>query len=446
MQVVAGAGRHAGAGVDSRVTTHSGSAAAAAEAAGGGGAAVRRVSGAAVGPYGGAGVGARSSGTVIGPAGGSRTAGVGSGSYTTGRGTTINYGGAGRTATGPGGATAGRGVGGVQVTTPGGQTATKVGTVGGVQGPGGATAVRGSFHRCCHRPARQRRGHLARRRGHRPRRRGGRGHPSRHGHGTGRADRQRRLHTSAPPSTLTARTLPLPAASAVGGAAGHYTAYRSATAVRDPGRLRSHRLPRLQLLQPRLVYGPPRRCARGRVDGRRPTGRGRPTPPSPPSAAIRRPRSSTTTAPPSSTRTTAFTTTASRSPPPRSTPTQATDIAAGRAGGQAGRQGGVAIARRLRHGAGRREGSQQHLPDRDQQGRRDPRQLLQQPHRHDGSHLRFRGKEDAARRVDRRREEGGRVRDGHGQPGESGDRRCWYTSARTARSNGRWCGWRRRRR
>jgi hypothetical protein len=74
---------------------------------------------------------------VIGPAGGSRTVGGGSGSYTTGRGTTIDYGGAGRTATGPGGTTAGRGVGGVQVTTPGGQTATKVGTAGGIKGPGG---------------------------------------------------------------------------------------------------------------------------------------------------------------------------------------------------------------------------------------------------------------------------------------------------------------------
>jgi hypothetical protein len=80
---------------------------------------------------------------VVGPAGGSRTAGGGSGSYTTGRGTTIDYAGAGRSATGPGGATAGRGVGGVQVTTPGGQTATKVGSVGGVEGPGGRAAVGG---------------------------------------------------------------------------------------------------------------------------------------------------------------------------------------------------------------------------------------------------------------------------------------------------------------
>lgn len=102
-----------------------------------------RAGGPVVGPYGGAGAGVRSSGTVVGPAGGSRSYGSGSGSYTTGRGTTIDYGGAGRTVTGPGGTTAGRGVGGVQVTTPGGQTATKVGSAGGIQGPGGATAVGG---------------------------------------------------------------------------------------------------------------------------------------------------------------------------------------------------------------------------------------------------------------------------------------------------------------
>jgi hypothetical protein len=80
---------------------------------------------------------------VVGPAGGSRTVGTASGSYTTGRGTTINYAGAGRTGTTPGGVTAGRGVGGVQVTTPGGQTATKAGSVGGVQGPGGVGAAAG---------------------------------------------------------------------------------------------------------------------------------------------------------------------------------------------------------------------------------------------------------------------------------------------------------------
>jgi hypothetical protein len=107
---------------------------------GGGGA---RAGGTAIGPYGGVGSASRSTGTVIGPAGGSRTAGTASGSYTTARGGTIDYAGAGRTATGPGGASAGRGVGGVQVTTAGGQTATKVGSARGVQGPGGATAVGG---------------------------------------------------------------------------------------------------------------------------------------------------------------------------------------------------------------------------------------------------------------------------------------------------------------
>jgi hypothetical protein len=93
--------------------------------------------GAVAGPYGGAGAGTRSGGTVVGPAGGTRSAGAGSGSYTTNRGTTIDYAGAGRTATGPGGVTAGRGVGGVQVTTPGGREVTKVGTAGGIAGPGG---------------------------------------------------------------------------------------------------------------------------------------------------------------------------------------------------------------------------------------------------------------------------------------------------------------------
>ena len=96
------------------------------------------------GPYGGGGAGAARGGTVVGPGGGSASRGAGGGSYTTGRGTTIDYAGAGRGATGPGGASAGRGVGGVQVTTPGGRTATKVGTAGGVSGPGGRSAVGGS--------------------------------------------------------------------------------------------------------------------------------------------------------------------------------------------------------------------------------------------------------------------------------------------------------------
>jgi hypothetical protein len=95
------------------------------------------------GPYGG-GAGYQRGGTVVGPAGGSVSRGAGGGSYTTQRGTTIDYGGAGRAVTGPGGATAGRGVGGVQVTTPGGREVTKVGTAGGVAGPGGRAVVGGS--------------------------------------------------------------------------------------------------------------------------------------------------------------------------------------------------------------------------------------------------------------------------------------------------------------
>jgi hypothetical protein len=109
----------------------------------GGGVRAGGAGGSVVGPYGGGGGGARSTSNVIGPAGGRSTVGAGGGSYTTGRGTTIDYAGAGRKTTGPGGVTAGRGVGGVQVTGPGGQTATKVGTVGGVQGPGGYGAVKG---------------------------------------------------------------------------------------------------------------------------------------------------------------------------------------------------------------------------------------------------------------------------------------------------------------
>ena len=100
--------------------------------------------GAAVGPYGGAGVGQRTTSTVVGPGGGSRTVGAGSGSYTTNRGTTIDYAGAGRTATGPGGRTAGAGVGGVQVTTPGGREVNKVGAARGAVGPNGAVGQRGA--------------------------------------------------------------------------------------------------------------------------------------------------------------------------------------------------------------------------------------------------------------------------------------------------------------
>jgi len=93
--------------------------------------------GAVAGPYGGAGAGSRSAATVVGPGGGSRTVGSGRGSYTTQRGSTINYAGAGARGTTAGGVNYGRGVGGVQVTTPGGQTATRVGRAGGVAGPGG---------------------------------------------------------------------------------------------------------------------------------------------------------------------------------------------------------------------------------------------------------------------------------------------------------------------
>ena len=114
----------------------------------------RCVGGAVAGAYGGSAGGARSSGTVVGPAGGTAPAhvrqaplparpvgpgpqGRGSGSYTTQRGTEIDYAGAGRGGTTPGGVNYGKGVGGVQVTTPGGKEVNKVGTARGAAGPGG---------------------------------------------------------------------------------------------------------------------------------------------------------------------------------------------------------------------------------------------------------------------------------------------------------------------
>ena len=103
----------------------------------GGGGAVGARGGAVAGPYGGGGYGGRVGGTAVGPYGGTRSAGAGSGSYTTQRGTTVDYAGAGRGGVTPGGVQYGRGAGGVQVTTPGGATATRVGTAGGVAGPGG---------------------------------------------------------------------------------------------------------------------------------------------------------------------------------------------------------------------------------------------------------------------------------------------------------------------
>ncbi|MDR3638532.1 MAG: tetratricopeptide repeat protein [Isosphaeraceae bacterium] len=60
-----------------------------------------------------------------------------SGSYTTNRGTTVDYGAAGVAGRGPGGVEGARGVAGVQATTAGGRTFTDVGRAGGVVGPGG---------------------------------------------------------------------------------------------------------------------------------------------------------------------------------------------------------------------------------------------------------------------------------------------------------------------
>jgi hypothetical protein len=81
---------------------------------------------------------------VVGPAGGSRTVGSGSGSYTTQRGGTVEYGGVGRGGTTAGGVNYGRGVGAAQVTTAGGHEINRVGTAGGISGPGGnAVGTRG---------------------------------------------------------------------------------------------------------------------------------------------------------------------------------------------------------------------------------------------------------------------------------------------------------------
>jgi hypothetical protein len=100
--------------------------------------------GAAVGPFGGAGAGARSTASVVGPLG-SASSGAARGSVTTGRGTTIDYGGVGQKATGPGGATAGRGVGAIQITGANGQQYTKVGAARGAAGPNGAVGQKGSI-------------------------------------------------------------------------------------------------------------------------------------------------------------------------------------------------------------------------------------------------------------------------------------------------------------
>jgi hypothetical protein len=88
-------------------------------------------------PYaGGGGVAGRS--YTQGAYGGRAESGYRAGSYTTERGTTIDYGAAGRAGVGPAGGEAARGVAGVNVTTPGGRSFTDVGRAGGAVGPGGA--------------------------------------------------------------------------------------------------------------------------------------------------------------------------------------------------------------------------------------------------------------------------------------------------------------------
>jgi hypothetical protein len=90
----------------------------------------------ATGPYGG---GSResTSRSYDGSEGGQYKSGTTSGSYTTQRGGTVDYGAAGEGAKGPGGTTAGRGVYGVSGTTAGGRSYSDYGRVGGAAGPEG---------------------------------------------------------------------------------------------------------------------------------------------------------------------------------------------------------------------------------------------------------------------------------------------------------------------
>ena len=76
-------------------------------------------------------------GTAEGMSGGQINYGSRSGSYTTARGGTVDYGAAGYGARGAGGGAAGRGVYGVEGTTAGGRSYADVGRVGGAVGPGG---------------------------------------------------------------------------------------------------------------------------------------------------------------------------------------------------------------------------------------------------------------------------------------------------------------------
>lgn len=79
-------------------------------------------------------------GSFEGMSGGHINYGTRSGSYTTNRGTTIDYGGAGAAGRGPGGGAAAGGVGGVHVTGANGRSFTDVGRAGGVVGPEGRAA------------------------------------------------------------------------------------------------------------------------------------------------------------------------------------------------------------------------------------------------------------------------------------------------------------------
>jgi hypothetical protein len=89
-------------------------------------------------PYEMGGMSTRSGGFAEGAGGGRVGYGERTGSITTPRGGTVDYGAAGAAGRGPGGGVAGGGVHGAQVTTAGGRTFTDVGRAGGAVGPNGA--------------------------------------------------------------------------------------------------------------------------------------------------------------------------------------------------------------------------------------------------------------------------------------------------------------------
>ena len=225
-------------------------------------------------------------GTAIGPGGGERVGGgSGRGSYTTGRGTTIDYGGAGVKGTGPGGVH-----GRPRRRRSPGHDARRTDAHQGRHGrrrgrpwrPGRGRRLLG---RRDQRAARHGRDRLARRRGDRARR----GRRRRFGASASAGGTRRR-------GRQPLRAVALHARSAAAAVVGHRTTYVGTTALRTQGVYRAPRLRPLRLLHADLVSAPRRRLAAGRP-GRPPcTGRAPPGRRSRSPAATPRSRSSTTTA------------------------------------------------------------------------------------------------------------------------------------------------------